>query len=116
MTGPSPEGPDPGQVLTDLARVNRVLSRAPDDAQAAEAVEAVVSLVPTFAVPKGPAGTWAGHQCYGATLLAARLERRKDSPGGMAEFGIEGAAYVSGNWTDVAMLLGLGQYSVGRVG
>lgn len=117
MTAPSPEGlDDPGQALTSLARVNRVLSRPLADGQALEMVEAVNSLVPTWATPRAKDGSWAAHQRTGATLLAARLERRKDSPGGMAEFGMEGAAYVAGNWPDVALLLGLGSYGIGRVG
>jgi len=100
--------------LTDLERVNRMLSRVPDDEQAAEVVGAVCSLVPTWR--ERPASGWAAHHKLGATMLAARLERRKDSPGGLAQFGLEGGGYVAGNWPDVALLLGLGNYGVGRVG
>lgn len=112
---------DPGEELTSLARVNRALSRDLDDQQALEVLEAVNSIVPTFAVPRGTvdeagARTWAAHQRTGGTFLAARLERRKDSPGGLAAFGIEGAAYVSGNWPDIALMLGMGTYAVGRPG
>ena len=117
MTAPAP-GDDPGP-RTTLARVNRTLSRAEDDASdpsVLEVVEAVNSLVPTWAYPAGEDGEWAPHQRFGASLLAARLYRRKDSPGGMANFGIEGSGYVSGNWPDVAMLLGIGSSAVGRVG
>jgi hypothetical protein len=120
-TPPTEELDDPGEELTTLARVNRALSRPLEDQQALEVLEAVNSLVPTFAVPRGVVDedgtrTWAKHQRTGATLLAARLERRKDSPGGLATFGIEGGAYVQGNWADVAMMLGIGPYSVGRTG
>lgn len=117
MTEPAPAD-DPRQ-LTTLARVNRTLSRAEDDASdpsVLEVVEAVNSLVPTWADPAGPDGEWAPHQRLGAAFLAARLYRRKDSPGGMANFGIEGAGYVSGNWQDVALLLGIGSSAVGRFG
>lgn len=100
--------------LTDLARANRMLGRDEDDQRAVETVEAVVSLVPTWKAR--PADGWAAHHRLGATMLAARLERRKDSPGGMVDFAEGGAGYVSGNWPDVAMLLGLGSYAVGRVG
>lgn len=100
--------------LTDLARVNRMLDRPEDDPRAAEVVEAVVTLVPTWK-PR-PAVGWAAHHRLGATMLAARLERRKDAPGGLAQFGLEGGGYVQGNWPDVALLLGLGSYAVGRVG
>lgn len=103
--------------LTSVARVNRVLSRDASDESdpvVAEVVEAVCTLVPTW-LPE-PDGGWLAHHHLGATLLAARLYRRKDSPGGMAEFGMEGGGYVSGNWPDVAMMLGLSNYAVGRVG
>jgi hypothetical protein len=110
----TPEPVDPGQVPTDLARVNRMLGRSEDDQEALEVVEAVLTLVPTWL--DQPAAGWAAHHVLGATMLATRLERRKDSPGGLAQFGLEGAAYVAGNWADVAMLLGVGNYAVGRVG
>jgi hypothetical protein len=100
--------------LTDLARTNRMLSRPEEDTRAVEVVEAVCSLVPTWRAR--PAAGWAAHHKLGATMLAARLERRKDSPGGMVDFAEGGAGYVQGNWPDVAMLLGLGTYAVGRVG
>jgi hypothetical protein len=113
MTEPAPEDLE----LTSVARVNRMLGRAADDVSdpvVAEVAEAVCTLVPTWL--DKPADGWAAHHHLGATMLAARLYRRKDSPGGMADFGIEGAAYVSGNWPDVALLLGIGSYGVGRVG
>lgn len=113
MTSPAPEDLE----LTSVGRVNRMLSRSADDDSdpvVTEVVAAVNSLVPTFR-PQ-PAGGWTAHQHLGATMLAARLYRRKDSPGGMAELGMGGSAYVGGNWPDVAMLLGLGNYAVGRVG
>lgn len=114
MTAPEPPAVDV-TVLTTLAEVNGVLKRAPEDPEAGATVEAVCALVPRWVKPAGD-GTWAADHRLGAKLLAARLERRKDSPGGMATFGIEGAAYVSGNWPDVAILLGLGSYAVGRFG
>lgn len=100
--------------LTDLERVNRMLSRDPADDEATETVEAVLSLVPTWL--DKPGGGWAAHHRLGATMLAARLERRKNSPGGLASFGIDGPSYVQGNWPDIAMLLQIGSYAVGRVG
>jgi hypothetical protein len=103
--------------LTSLERVNRMLSRSsgePGEDGVVETVEAVNSLCPQWMVR--PATGWAAHHHLGATMLAARLYRRRDSPGGLAEFGTEGSSYVSGNWPDVAMLLGIGSYAVGRVG
>lgn len=111
--------PDPAlEPLTSVPRAQRTLGRAPDSTEDLEAlqdvVEAVCSLVPTWL--EVPAGGWAAHHHLGATLLAVRLFRRRDSPGGFAQFGLEGASYVQGNWPDVAMLLGVGAYAVGRTG
>lgn len=117
MSSPAPE--DPAELdLTTVAEVNVLLGRTDEEDAPDPAVETVVravcSLVPRWRVK--PAGGWDDATRYGAALLAARLYRRKDSPGGMAEFGTEGAAYVSGNWPDVALFLGIGTYSVGRPG
>lgn len=108
---------DPGaEDLTSVARTLRMLERAADeeDPVVADSVAAVNSLVPTWL--DRPADGWKPHHHLGATMLAARLYRRKDSPGGVAQFGMEGASYVSGNWPDIAMLLGAGNYAVGRPG
>lgn len=94
-----------------------LVSRTEDEAggSVAAAVAATNSLVRGWLRP-APDGEWAAHHRYGADLLAARLWRRKDSPGGMLQFGMEAAVYVSGNWPDVAMMLGLGEYRTPRVG
>lgn len=52
----------------------------------------------------------------GATLLAARLFRRKNSPAGVETFGNEGAAYVVRMDPDVALLLRLGNHAGPVVG
>jgi hypothetical protein len=94
-----------------------LVSLTEDDAagSVAAAVEATNSLVRGWLTP-APDGEWAPHHRYGANLLAGRLWRRKDSPGGMMQFGMEAAVYVAGNWPDVALMLGLGEYRVPRVG
>lgn len=122
-TTPAAESPEEAAQLTTLRKVNRTLSRPEDeqDSEVLDVVEAVCSLVPTFAAPRGevgPDGTrpWTAYQRLGATYLAARLFRRKDSPGGMVSFVEGGGAMVAGNWPDIAMMLGLGQYAVGRPG
>lgn len=111
MTAPAPD-----DALTSVPRVLRVLERTEAEADdvVTDVVEAVCALVPRWL--NKPAGGWTADHRLGATLLAARLYRRKDSPGGMVQFGTEGAGYVSGNFPDVAILLGIGTYAVGRVG
>jgi hypothetical protein len=52
----------------------------------------------------------------GATMLAARLFRRKESPAGVESMGPAGVAYVVRNDPDVALLLQLGPYAGPEVG
>lgn len=61
-------------------------------------------------------GEWPDDVVLGATMLAARLWRRRDTPQGVATFGDNAALYVQRNDPDVAMLLGLGDYGKPLVG
>lgn len=115
MSEPTP----PPVGLTSTARVLGMLT-LPDTATdaVAEVVAAVNSMV---AIPFGwlaptASGEWAPHHVHGATMLAARLYRRRHSPAGVETFGAEGAVYVQRNDPDVAMLLGLGAYARPVVG
>lgn len=63
-----------------------------------------------------PAEGWGADVRQGATMLASRLYRRRNSPGGVEVFGAEGATYVSRNDPDVAMLLSIGAYTPPVVG
>lgn len=117
MTAPGPE--DPADLeLTTVPEVLLILERSGEEDLEDPVVELAVRAVCRLVLRwrDRPTAGWSDDHRLGATLLAARLYRRKDSPGGMAEFGMEGAAYVSGNWPDVAMLLGIGNYAVGRPG
>ena len=49
----------------------------------------------------------------GATMLAARLHRRRNSPGGIESFVADGAVYVSRQDPDVAVLLRMDHPGVG---
>jgi hypothetical protein len=60
--------------------------------------------------------SWPAVLTLGATMLAARLLRRKNSPEGVAVFGADGPVYVQRNDPDVAMLLALGDWSRPSVG
>lgn len=51
----------------------------------------------------------------GATMLAARIFRRRNSPGGVESFS-DAAVYVSRSDPDVAALLSLGVYKAPQVG
>ena len=54
----------------------------------------------------------------GATMLAARVYRRRNSPNGVEDYGseLQGAIYTRASDPDVAQLLGLGRYERPAVG
>lgn len=59
---------------------------------------------------------WTEDVQLGATMLAGRLWRRRDSPAGVETFGGDGAVYVQRRDADVDMLLQIGAYTPPRVG
>lgn len=95
-----------------------------DDTEIGKAVAAVNQLVRRMpvcqlvAAPEGedpPAG-WPDDVELGATMLAARVARRRATPGGVEAAGAFGIAYVRRNDPDVAQLLRLGEYGAPAVG
>lgn len=85
------------------------------------AVQSTVRRWPVAADARGavedtPGEAWPEAVEYGATLLGARLYRRRNSPAGVETFGQLGAVYVMRNDPDVAMLLKLGPYARPAVG
>ena len=78
-------------------------------ATVAPAVEAWVDQLPNIhrqAQVDGPAG-WEPDTWLGATMLGARLVRRRNSPAGIESWTGDGAAYVRNQDPDVATLLRL---------
>lgn len=53
---------------------------------------------------------------YGGTMLAARIYRRRNSPGGVENMGELGPVYIQRNDPDIAMLLEIGSYRKPQVG
>lgn len=104
----------PAPEPTSAAAVAVQLSRDPEDAgvlaDLAAVVAAVNALVPRIATTPTDA------QRLGATMLAARLHRRRNSPEGVATFTADAPVYVQRNDPDVAMLLGIGSYAPPVVG
>jgi hypothetical protein len=86
------------------------LTRSDLDAVVDSVVGAVNGYVRTLRVAQIDADAWPETVAHGATMLAARLVRRRDTPAGVQAFTDEGAVYVSRNDPDVAMLLGVGAY------
>ena len=62
------------------------------------------------------AADWPEPIIQGATMLAGRLVRRRNSPDGVQALTDQGAVYVSRSDPDVALLLRLGRYARPAVG
>lgn len=62
-----------------------------------------------------PAG-WTDRIHTGAVMLAAHLWRRRGTPAGVAAFHEDGVSYVQKSDPHVSMLLGLGGWTIPRVG
>ena len=76
-------------------------------------VRAVNSLIKSY---KGERDTWPEYWAHGAKMLAMRIYRRRDSPGGVEALGELGPVYVSRNDPDLAQLLEIGRYAKPVVG
>lgn len=59
---------------------------------------------------------WPADITRGANMLAGRLYRRKNSPGGIESFGDLGPVYVQRRDPDIAMLLSIGTHAFPQVG
>jgi hypothetical protein len=89
-----------------------------DDARLTPLVAAVNGSIRGWAVSAPIVGEdeWPDRIKSGASMLTARLFRRKNSPAGVEAFGSQGAAYVMRNDPDIAMLLRLGAWAGPGVG
>lgn len=101
---------------TTVERVGEHLRIDPASTGLADTVAAVNALLTDWADPAGEAGAWSSRQSHGATMLAARIYRRRNSPAGVESIGELGPTYVSRFDPDLDMLLGLGQWQPPRVG
>lgn len=81
-----------------------------------EVVAAVNALILGWRTPPAEGAVWPADVATGATMLAARVWRRRNSPAGVETFGELGPLYVQRNDPDIAMLLGLGNYLRPAVG
>jgi hypothetical protein len=103
-----------------LVKIQLSIPAADDrnDLQLAQIVAAVNNVVRGMAVSEAAVGAleWPSRIVLGATMLAGRLFRRKNSPAGVEAFGQLGAAYVMRNDPDIAHLLKLGSYQTPQIG
>ena len=106
--------PAPAPGSTSAAAVAVQLSQDPTDPgtleKLAPTVAAVNEWVDEHATSKPQS------RALGATMLAARLYRRRNSPEGVATFTADGALYVQRNDPDIGWLLGIGNNAPPVVG
>jgi Phage QLRG family, putative DNA packaging. len=110
--------PEGGPTSLALVKAHLKITDTRDDTALTTIVAAVNNLVRSMAVSNVAVGqeSWPDRIVYGATMLAGRLFRRKNSPAGVESFGQLGAAYVMRNDPDIAQLLELGSYQNPQVG
>lgn len=123
LTLPADGPPDlpaagPGSVDDVKAHLHIAPADDTDDVALDVIVGAVASVIRTLPVAADASALpeWPGYITYGATLLAARLFRRRNSPAGVESFGEFGAVYVMRNDPDIAMMLRLGSWARPGVG
>ena len=82
-----------------------------------EAIELAVAAANAFVerYKDRPADGWTADTKLGATMLAAQLYRRRNTPGGVEQFG-ETGMYVRAVDADVERLLRVGRYAPPRIG
>lgn len=116
--------PAEGPTSDDAVKARLHIADDRDDAAISGVVAAVnqlvrddVAIAQAFNTDPAPADWSAGPRIVeGATMLAARLFERRNSPNGVAAFGDGGVAYVQRNDPDVAQLLKIGTYAPPMVG
>lgn len=111
------ELPATGPATLEGAKAVGAISAAHDTALT-RIVDAVNGSVRKFPVCQKSIGAdeFPADVVEGANMLAVRLWRRKDTPGGVEVYGDFGIAYVRKLDPDVAMLLELGDWSKPAVG
>jgi len=111
--------PMPVEDPTSIALVKQWLQTTND--QLDEVIDLCVSatndLVVQLRYPQSiDAESWPWDIVQGATMLASRLVRRRNSPDGVQALTDQGAVYVSRSDPDIAMLLHIGSYQRPAVG
>jgi hypothetical protein len=110
--------PEGGPTSLPQVKQSLQITDSGDDDELGGIVAAVNNQVRTWAVSQAAvdSGEWPDRIVRGATMLAARLFRRKGSPAGVESFGSLGGAYVMRTDPDIAMLLKLGPWTGPQVG
>lgn len=115
MADPTPEDEEHGVTVEAVKAWLRVRDEVDDDllAQVVAATNAWVAGLPV--VTSSPATPWPDDVRLGATMLAARLYRRRNTPSGVESF-TDQVVYLPRRDADVDMLLHIGFYALPAVG
>lgn len=120
MTETPDQLPLPAAMVTSLAAIKGRLNLtdAREDVAIVAVVEPVDIMVRRLPIADTARGleAWPADIAYGATMLGARLHRRRNSPEGVAAFSDQGPVYVQRNDPDIAQLLQLGDWARPAVG
>lgn len=117
--------PLPTEEPASLDDVRRWLKMKADDTDDDDVIGDIVNAVNVFVrglpvaqrLNADPAPEeWPATISLGARMLAGRLFRRMNTPGGVEVAGAFGIAYVRRNDPDIAQLLDLGEYAAPAVG
>lgn len=115
---PWPDLPDEGPTTLDAVKLLLAITDNVDDAMVTAKVDAVNGIVRGLPISQLAVGeaAWPPRIIEGATMLAARWVRRRNSPSGVEAMGELGPAYVMRSDPDIAQLLQLGSYQPPVVG
>lgn len=110
--------PEGGPTSMPAVKESLKITDDADDGELTDIVAAVNNQIRCWAIAQAAVGQaeWPPRIVRGATMLAARLWRRKGSPAGVEAFGSLGGAYVMRTDPDIAMLLKLGTWTGPQVG
>lgn len=118
IPGTWPDLPTGGPATAEAVTTESGPIPAADAALVADAVDAVNAAVRSWNCAALATGldAWPADIVKGANMLAARIYRRKNSPGGVESFGDLGPVYVQRRDPDIAMLLHIGTHAFPGVG
>jgi hypothetical protein len=124
VTAASLAGAPPGPATLAAVKTMLRITTTDDDELITAAVDAANAYVWTLparvmlVLPSDPPTyQWPPDTVLGATMLAGRLYRRRNSPAGVEAFSdLGGAVYVQRNDPDIALLLRTGAYARPMVG
>ncbi|AKJ72256.1 hypothetical protein [Gordonia malaquae] len=107
MTAPAEGGPATVTAVAGWLGVPEGATGNAERAHISAVVPAVNAFIGTF---RDLSTEQPAHIVQGAVMLAGRITRRRNSPGGVETFGDMGATYVARYDPDINMMLGLGPY------